>query len=261
MLRQSGAGSVQNHDERRQHIAVTDKEVTPIMDIAHVHDEVSRNNMCVVGPNRAKISSQAIPIVQSYVIMATNPVSQKMKAFQARQKNAQEQITLEQVDKMTLEELSQETVQFGTAKKGMKFEQAFADHSWAEWFVNHYEKRAKPQHRKFIRYVELVLDTDVPPQPNNQAKKTQGYLNVEKQKKGPSSHAESSTSVWEQVKPVGGTESESETDSNLKFSHLEEEVVFMRAETRQLNTRMMHMESAMQEMVQHLRQMSVKAEN
>lgn len=121
--------------------------------------------------------------------MASNTVAQKMKAFQARQKGQSEEKTLEQVNNMTLEELSQETIQFGQAKKGMSFIKAFQDHSWADWFVSHYEKSEKPQHRKFVRFVELTLDAEASADVQNQSRKTQGYQPIKENKK---SHAESS---------------------------------------------------------------------
>ena len=107
-------------------------------------------------------------------------------------------MTLEQVNQMTLEDLSRETIQFGQAKKGLSFLEAFKDHSWADWFISHYEKSDKPQHRKFIRFVELTLDAEVTTENLNRMKKTSGYPKTEKPKK---SQAESSDSVWEQVRP------------------------------------------------------------
>lgn len=189
--------------------------------------------------------------------MANTSVSQKMKAFQARQKGIQQEASLEEIEKMSLSELAKETVQFGTAKKGLKFGEAFKDYGWTEWFVSHYEKSQKVSHRKYIRFVELTLEEEAVTESNEKAKKwwkdpTTSAASV---KSEPSEAA-----TWEKVKPVDITESESESDA-LKFSHLEEEVVYMRAETRQLGTRMTNMENAMQEIVQHLRQLSVKTES
>ena len=116
----------------------------------------------------------------------------------------------------------------------------------------------KRGHRKFVRFVELMMEAEPTPPVN---------LNKEKEKmKGYAAKAKAAASTtevdqsWEQVRPVDEI-SESDLSVDFKVTHLEEEVVYMRQESKQLNTRMIAMENTMNEIVQHLRKMQVKTED
>lgn len=135
---------------------------------------------------------------------------------------------------------------------------AFSDQGWTSWFVSHYEHSAKKEHRRFIRFVELMMEAEPTPPVNlNKDKgKMKGYAAKAKA-------AASTTEVdqsWEQVHPVDEI-SDSELSVDFKVNHLEEEVIYMRQESKQLNTRMIAMENTMNEIVQHLRKMQVKTED
>ncbi len=120
-----------------------------------------------------------------------------------------------------------------------------------------YESSGKKAHRKYIRFVELMLETEptLPVNKNKDKSKMKGYSAKAKA----AASAPEVDQAWEQVRPVDET-SESELSVDFKVSHLEEEVVYMRQESKQLNTRMIAMEGTMNEIVQHLRKMQVKTE-
>ena len=190
--------------------------------------------------------------------MAKTSVAAKLKAFQAKTQDVIEQEEMKHIETMTLEELSKETIDFGKSKLGQTYTMAFSDQGWTSWFVSHYENSGKKAHRKYIRFVELMLETEpTPPVDKNKDKsKMKGYPAKAKA----AASAPEVDQTWEQVKPVDET-SESDLSVDFKVSHLEEEVVYMRQESKQLNTRMIAMEHTMNEIVQHLRKMQVKTEN
>lgn len=106
--------------------------------------------------------------------------------------------------------------------------------------------------------MELMMEAEPTPPVNlNKDKgKMKGYAAKAKA-------AASTTEVdqsWEQVHPVDEI-SDSELSVDFKVNHLEEEVIYMRQESKQLNTRMIAMENTMNEIVQHLRKMQVKTED
>ena len=45
----------------------------------------------------------------------------------------------------------------GESKKGCTFEQAFQAAQWTEFILNRFEKSTKPEHRMYVRFVELKL--------------------------------------------------------------------------------------------------------
>lgn len=63
-----------------------------------------------------------------------------------------------EIQKMALEELSEESINSGKAKRGMKFPQAFEDNRWTDWFVGTYEDSPKEEHQKYVVYVDQRLD-------------------------------------------------------------------------------------------------------
>lgn len=89
-------------------------------------------------------------------------VAQRLKSFRAMNKE-DEGVSLELVQSMSLEELSQEAIMFGKAHRGKPFPLVFDNFQpWVDWFVGTYESSTKPAHQKFIRYVELRLESEVP---------------------------------------------------------------------------------------------------
>ena len=158
---------------------------------------------------------------------------------------------------LSLQELEKFKIEFGTAKKGMGFPQAFEDHQWTDWFVKTYEWSGKLAHTKYITYVEKKLDQEIAEDKGNgKTKKTQGCLPVTTAKKKPMSSSQTEQS-WEMP---------SESDEDAKFvmafnqKDLEERMGYMAQENQQLHQRMSTMEMAIQELVTHVKGLAVKTE-
>ena len=84
-------------------------------------------------------------------------LSAKLEKFLADQTEK----TKPSLPKITFEELAQRKIQFGEAKFGMSFEEAFTDQRWTKWFIKSYEKSQKPEHKMFIQFVTLKNRTRI----------------------------------------------------------------------------------------------------
>ena len=74
-------------------------------------------------------------------------LSNQLKAFRDSQQKSSNQDELNQIKNMSLEKLAAEKISFGKAKMGWSFQKAFQDAQWTDWFVQTYEKSAKPAHQ------------------------------------------------------------------------------------------------------------------
>eukprot|EP00434_Breviolum_minutum_P003306 symbB.v1.2.002908.t1/scaffold115.1/size320724/8 len=176
----------------------------------------------------------------------------KEKQTQSARQQRQKDVEVQDIEKMTFEELSKEKVAFGTKMIGQDFETAFQDQGWVEWFVSRYETSQKASHRKFVKFVGMKLDQEEKHLP--QKEKGSYPARAASSQKKPESEKS-----WISV-PVGEETSEEEMPMSLQMGHLEEEVVFMRQENRQLSQRLANMESAMGEIIGHLKNLQVKTE-
>ena len=128
--------------------------------------------------------------------------------------------------------------------------------------MSNYEKSEKPAHRKFVRFVELTLESEV----NNESTakvmtpKAKMTAAKSKPKAAYSSKIEenASNASWTQVDQVDPVDSE--TDMQFSMEHLEEEICFMKVESTQVTARLAGLEQAMQEVISHLKQFQVKTE-
>ena len=91
--------------------------------------------------------------------------SEKLLARRVKEETEKSAESTAEIRKMSLSQLEQKTIQFGKAKLGVKFSEAFSDHKWTDWFVSQYEKSDKASHQKFITYVEKRLDQEAPQSP------------------------------------------------------------------------------------------------
>lgn len=177
-------------------------------------------------------------------------VSQRMRQYTLNQKEQQAIESLDRIEAMTLEELSKEKIAFGTAHVGETFPEAFEFHGWVDWFTSRYEKSPKPAHRKFVRYVELRLDTLEEPGPSKAAK----------DKKKPTGSQKPLTPP-----PVTETDQISEDEwenmsSTVQMADMQEQMTNMNQANLQLHHRVNNMEMAMQEILEHVRKMTIKSE-
>lgn len=162
--------------------------------------------------------------------------------FSEYQRLAQVNQTEEDLSHVTLSELSQERVGFGDAKKGQTFEEAFKDTRWTQFILRRYEKYGTPSHLRFVKFAELKLAAEIP----KNKKDTKPKSSNEEVKK---ETLVEPTDEWDELE---------EASSPLL---LMEEIQDMRQANQNLHNRMGHLESMVEEMVKHLRQMSVKSES
>eukprot|EP00434_Breviolum_minutum_P029213 symbB.v1.2.025839.t2/scaffold2536.1/size76742/5 len=184
--------------------------------------------------------------------------------FQTAEKDDQNKA--EKLSQTPLTELARMKVAFGTAKKGLEFQEAFEDQKWTDWFISHYEKSTKYEHMAYVEYVKKQLDhmaanggyPSTTPQPK--AKMTAAKT-LSKPKAAPASEHS-----WTQIKSEHGVESDTEScleqfmeepTQGTAIALLEDRMVQVYHDNQALNTRMTHMENAMQEILNHVRQLSV----
>jgi len=197
------------------------------------------------------------------VFINMSNVAQRLQQYRRQQKGEQEEVTAQSVMEMTLEALSQEKIAFGKAHLGTPFPEMFLNHGYTDWFVGLYHESKKPAHMKYVRYVELRLNQEIAtgettsqgPYPKAKAaaasRQTQGPAPL----KGINWNEQ-----WDQVVPVDEIDEEFEMLPQVQMLQMEEQVSYMREENKNLNNRMSKMESSVEEILQHLRQMSIKKE-
>ena len=196
--------------------------------------------------------------------MAT--LSQKLQKYRAGQNQKDEKQQLQDLEKLTLKDLEKEKIEFGRAKLGQKFPEAFQDGKWTDWFCQQYETSGKVQHQKYIRYVSLKLDQEIKGEKVKSASKTNdtmGYTAMQ---------AASSEQEWMRFKEEHGVESEASLhlddasfthvsqmeDQMAQVSQLEEQMVMMQQESQNTQHRMTQIEMALQEIIGMLK---IKDEN
>ena len=68
------------------------------------------------------------------------------------------QVEVEDLSHLSLEELSVEILSFGQKHAGKTFAEAWMDQEWVKFMVTRYSQSTKSAHRRFLRFVELMLD-------------------------------------------------------------------------------------------------------
>lgn len=182
-----------------------------------------------------------------------------MKTF--RHQNQQgEEMTLEEVKAMTLSELSKEKITFGKAHLNKPFPMVFNNFQpWVDWFVGTYESSLEPCHQKFIRYVELRLDSEINQDStttlaakSKAQPKQKGYPVAKSIAQGSTLETDPSETDWEEEFEM--------MSSHAGMINVQEELENVRLENRQMSSRMAQLEMSMQEMIHHLQKLTVKPE-
>lgn len=178
-------------------------------------------------------------------------VAQKLQTFRESQKTSDGQIEITKIKAMTLEQLSQEKISFGKAKLGQSFPKVFQDHAWTDWFVQTYEKSTKPAHQMYIQYVEKCLNQEIEKEFKPIPRKT-----IPKET---SKNAEAEAESWDQISETDMTQ-EFEMAGVGKLIQVEDQVTSLTLQNQNLASRMTQIEMSMQELLHHVRNLSVKSE-
>jgi hypothetical protein len=180
-------------------------------------------------------------------------VSQKLKSFRESQEkdNAKDEIT--KIKAMSLEELAMEKIAFGRAKLGQSFETVFQDHQWTDWFVSTYEKSPKPAHQLFVHYVEKRL--------NQEALKNhkKGYPSTKGNSKKSTETMAAEVNSWDEISEPDFSQ-EFEIPGVSKINQMEDQVASLQMQNQNMTNRMTQVEMVLQEVLQHVRGLSVKTE-
>lgn len=191
-------------------------------------------------------------------------VTQRLQQLRRQQKASQDSVTAEDVKKMTLEELAKEEITFGKTHVGTPFPEMFLNHGYTDWFVGTYHDSQKPAHMKYVRYVELRLDQELQtgqPSTSETVPKAKSKAASGPKTEGPISRKPVDwQEQWDQVVPVEDIDEEFEMLPQVQMLQLGEQVHYMREENKNLNQRVSKMEGNVEEILQHLRQMSIKKE-
>ena len=179
-------------------------------------------------------------------------MSQKLQQFRELQKKDDNQGEIEKIKSMTMEQLSQERISFGKAKVGQKFEEVFKDGTWTDWFVTTYEKSPKPQHQMYVQYVLKRLDMEM------KKEFGVGYPKSSETLRDRRATASAESDVWDQVSEMDAQEFE--MAGTIKIQQVEEQRGNLCQENKNLADRINNIELTMQELLHHVRHLSVKSE-
>ena len=163
--------------------------------------------------------------------------------FKALRKESKAEADREVLSKMSLEELANEKVAFGEAKKGCTFEKAFQDTQWTEFILNKYETSKKPEHQMYVKFVELKMQQ------------------IKKEGKGLSKMSTAPPvpfDVWEEVQAG----EEQAMMAMATYHPVTEEMEDLRQSNQNLSLRMGQIETVMGEILDQVRRLSmVKTED
>ena len=154
-------------------------------------------------------------------------------------------------DHMNMKQLEDSVIDFGQAQLGLKYQEVWErDQDWVTWFINKYEKSAKENHQRFLRFVKLKIEraelesTNIP---LNVGPKTPAAKSKMKPKAAP-------RQIY-QV-PVANMPNMDEEEL-FELLPTEEEMSIPATEmhgnqVQHLETRMLHMEDALSRILAHL---------
>jgi hypothetical protein len=204
------------------------------------------------------LHSQAVACVtltlSTSVTFTMSSVATKLFQFREGQKKIESKDEMGRIQDMTLEQLAKERISFGKAKMGQAFPAVFEDHSWTDWFIRTYEKSPKPQHQLYVQYVLKRLDHEIV---QNMAK---NQVKSSEKLKDRRASASADSDVWDQISELDPVEAFFEMPAPAKIQQVEGQVGNLSIENQQLAHRITNMEMAMQEVLMHVRQLSVKSE-
>lgn len=168
------------------------------------------------------------------------------------------------VSKYSILELERMEIDFGKKHLGSTFKEVWTqDQPWIVWFVGHYPNSKKASHCLFRHYVELMVeraeltDKKVPViTPKDPLPKTGVAIGKPYPKPKAQSGATGSTGQTEGMmmppELLAEIEDEEEPDPNETFEIIREAEQVENSQVAHLETRMLHMENALSQVIHHL---------
>eukprot|EP00435_Cladocopium_sp_Y103_P075501 s304_g58.t2 len=213
---------------------------------------VDLNNLVRLAQTGNGVTDSASAETSAETFMSMEPEAKPSGA--SRQRLRALQITSatqpESLDHLTLEELAPEIIAFGQKHQGKSFEEAWGDQEWVQFMISRYQTSTKEAHRRFLRYVELKVE-DMESQQTVQPRTNQPVVTARLQarpKPMPKSIATPS-----HISSLDGDEDwdvEPETYSPEIMGH--PPPIPMAENMAALQTRMLHMETALSRVIQHI---------
>ena len=177
-----------------------------------------------------------------------------LQKFRDSQLKEDQKDVISKIRLIPLETLEKEKITFGQAKLGMPFTEVFQDAKWTDWFIRTYEKSGKPEHQMFVQYVTKRIDEGII------MEHRKGYQKTSMTATSNSSQiSKDVTESWDQMTEPGMLQ-DFELPGISKVQQMEEQVTNLSQENKNLSDRMAGMEMAMNELLQHVRNLSVKSE-
>ena len=163
-----------------------------------------------------------------------------------KEKDQDQEVEIEAINRMTYADLAKETIAFGKAKLGSPFTEVIEDRRYVAWFVENYKNSTKPSHVKFIRFVHLYVEK----QEMKPKAKAKGYPQ-------PKPTARSPQELIAEEFPIENaseTESESQDDTMWEQVSQPPRRASHNAEMNDMQNRLLQIEDMMQQVLQHLSQ-------
>ena len=189
-------------------------------------------------------------------------LASKLSQFRAESEEGNQMEKMDLIRQMSLAELSKETIQFGKAKVGQPFPQAYQDTKWTEWFVGQYEKSTKEAHAKYITYVEKKLDQEIE-MSKGKGKGKKPVIKMSEKKmtseeiRGAQKVTESEASSWEAIKDELSDQESFHLEPH-GMPELTDHVDQLQEGHRELNNRVTQMENVLQEVLHHVKNLSMQ---
>lgn len=158
------------------------------------------------------------------------------------------------IEEATLEVLAQTKVTWRKSHLGETFQEAWSDADWTKFMVSRFSKSPKEDHQKYIKFVELKvaeMEEHQEPVPPSRGPMLPSSKAASKPKSKPASKPPSSPSIESQWLQEDFEVDDSELEMYIHptmNSQMEQQAEMMTA----LQQRMLHMESALTRVINHL---------
>eukprot|EP00435_Cladocopium_sp_Y103_P072573 s12_g40.t1 len=100
--------------------------------------------------------AEAKQAAESRTTEVVNPIPDVIHRLRALQIPAT--TSAESLEHLTLEQLSGETIGFGQKHQGHTMLEAWEDQEWVQFMISRYQGSTKDTHRRFLRFVELMVE-------------------------------------------------------------------------------------------------------
>lgn len=164
---------------------------------------------------------------------------------------------VEDMNKYSMAQLEEMTVEFGTTHKGKSFIEVWThNQSWIKWFVEHYHNSAKPEHLKMLRFIELKVErlemegATIPLTDGKPVDKPENPKMLKAQSKMPAKAK--SVAAPPMMTPSMSEETEPWEEVDVMQHIMEKEHQETREEVQVLQSRMLNIENALQSIMSHL---------